>query len=151
MAGSVVVADTGEVLGQYEQSSSQGSVNYRSDIIEDTVACGHTTGSCIAIHTGETTGGCSPPSYEQIQLSSSAELTQRDNGVGRVSGALYPIGRGQNQSPSSHQLSEKRTNEQSFYAAEQHGTGYDMVTSTDPPKRTITVSCAINHIIVVMD
>ena len=146
-----MVAGTGGVLRQYERSSSQGSVNYQLDIIEGTVASGHTTGSRIAMHTGETTGGHSPPSYEQIQLSSSAELTQRDNSVGRVSGALYFTGRGQNQSPSFHRVSEKRTNEQSFYAPEQHSTGYGKVTSIDPPKRTITVSCAIRHIIVVID
>ena len=90
MAGSAVVTGTGRVWGQYERSSSQGSINYQSDIIDDTVASRHTTNSCTTILTGEATGVRSLSSYEQNQLSSSVELAPNDNGLGRVSGAPYP-------------------------------------------------------------
>ena len=80
MAGSVVVTDTGRVWGQYERSSSQGSINYQSDIIDDTVASRHTTNSCTTILTGEATGVRSLSSYEQNQLSSCVELAPNGNG-----------------------------------------------------------------------
>ena len=54
-----MVADTGGVLGQYERSSSEGSINYQSDIIEDTVASGRITSN---------PGVCSPSSYGQNRL-----------------------------------------------------------------------------------
>ena len=140
MAGSVVVGGTGRVLGQYERSSSQGSINYQSNIIDDTVASGHTTNSSTTIHVVETTGVHSPPSYEQNQFLSSVELAPSDNSVGRASGTPHPSDRVQNQSPSSHRISNKLTNELSFYPTEPHGTGYEILTSNDPPKTIITVS-----------